>query len=197
MIRCGSNPNQVALTFDDGPSEWTLPLLDILDKHGVLATFFVLGKHVVDRPGTLEAIRSRGHEVGNHSYDHLCLGDYPEATVQEQILKAQEVIGGELHLFRPPYGRLAQTPVEDIAAKMGYRTVMWSVMPGDWASKSSGEIVDEVMKAICKGEKGEIILLHDGGPEAGADRHLTLESVDEILTMFPDKQFVTISDLDE
>jgi len=200
VLTHGSNPNQVALTFDDGPSEWTMPLLDVLAKHDARATFFLLGnKQVVgDRVGT--AMLYRDHEAGNHSYSHLCLGDCNEATVREEILRGQEAMGGPPGLFRPPYGRVAPTPVDKIAESMGYKVVSWYGRPaGDWAATSVSEIVDHVSNALLAAHAegvSPIILLHDGGPKGGEDRHYTVEAVDQILGLFSDRQFVTVSGLE-
>lgn len=191
MLTHGTNPKQVALTFDDGPSEWTLPLLDVLRKHGASATFFVLG-----RKWQGFHWRQDGCEIGNHSFDHLYLGDHPEDVVRDQITKCQEAIGTSPCLFRPPYGRVAPTPVDAIAESMGYKVVMWSCSPGDWAAKNTRDIVMHVAEQLMAATRGEIVLMHDGSPDGLGDRHYTVEAVDILLRMFPDREFVTVSQLD-
>lgn len=193
MLTHGTNPKQVALTFDDGPSEWTLPLVRVLYQHQARATFFQLGRKL---RSIGQLVLGPTHEVGNHSFDHLYLGDHPEDMVREQITKCQEAIGGPPRLFRPPYGRVAPTPVDAIAESMGYRVVMWSCSPGDWAAKNTRDIVMHVAEQLNSATQGEIVLMHDGSPDGLGDRHHTVEAVDILLRLFPDREFVTVSQLD-
>lgn len=210
MLTHGTNPKQVALTFDDGPSEYTLPLLEVLARNHARATFFVLGRKANRKPlipmmpawsnmsnmKLIDSMRQFGHEVGNHSFDHLYLGDHPEAEVRDQITKCQDAIGSPPCLFRPPYGRVAPTPVDAIAASMGYKVVMWSCSPGDWAAKNTRDIVMHVAEQLMAATRGEIVLMHDGSPDGLGDRYYTVEAVDMLLRMFPDREFVTVSQLD-
>jgi peptidoglycan/xylan/chitin deacetylase (PgdA/CDA1 family) len=193
MLTHGTNPQQVALTFDDGPGEWTLPIVKLLHQHSARATFFQLGRKLRAMGQLMSGSRN---EIGNHSFDHLYLGDHSEDVIREQITKCQEAIGAPPCLFRPPYGRVAPTPVDAIAESMGYKVVMWSCCPGDWAAKNTRDTVMHVAEQLNAATRGEIVLLHDGSPDGLGDRRYTVEAVDIILRMFPDREFVTVSQLD-
>src|SRR5438094_558324 len=125
-----ADPKQLALTFDDGPNNpHTLHVLDVLAKHDVKATFFLIGKHVAVKPDIARRIATAGHTIGNHTYSHPNLAFCNEARIRQELSDCekilQETIGNHSKLFRPPFG--ARRPrVLKIARDMGFTPVMWS-----------------------------------------------------------------------
>lgn len=197
----GSDPSQIALTFDDGPNEpYTQILLDILAKYGAKGTFFVLGKYVRARPDLVRLIHDGGHAIGNHSETHPFLDQLSSDEVKRELELCQsaieEAIGFRPTLFRPPYGAGHDTPrVPGIARDMKMETIMWSVIPKDWRPVSAEPIVDRAAEGIDSVQKGHIVVLHDGGPEGfGADRHFTTEAVRVLLQRYTDagKRFISV-----
>jgi peptidoglycan-N-acetylglucosamine deacetylase len=190
----------LALTFDDGPSRWTPAVLDLLAGQGARATFFVVGRHVDERPELVARMVREGHEVGNHTFDHVDGAHEPDdAVVREQIRSASAAIraaGAEPRLLRPPYGkdscRLAR-----LAREAGLeRAVLWSVEAWDWADPPPDEIVARILRGVAP---GAIVLLHDGAPpdERGRDRAGTVAALGEILTTLrrDGYELVTVSEL--
>ncbi len=144
----------VAFTFDDGPGSNTARLLDILDKHGVKATFFVIGKQVND---TTAECAARGHEIGNHSWDHSYMKGWSDEAEWENISKCNDEIlaytGKAPVCFRPPGGFWNRD--NDFH---GMNVVLWSVDPQDWSVKDKNAVRDHILSHT---EDGDIVLLHD------------------------------------
>ena len=191
----------MALTFDDGPSEWTEPLLGLLEQHGAKATFFVLGASIAGRESTLRQIVVAGHELGNHTESHLDL-----AEVADDVLAAElrggagaiaAVVGHEPRLVRPPYGAVPRR-VALLAGRMSFGpVVMWSVDPMDWNQQSAGPIVEHVLERL---QPGAIIDLHDGIPPDSngvPTRQATVDAVARLLPALRERGYrlVTISQL--
>lgn len=163
----------VALTFDDGPSEFTAPLLDVLAEEDVKATFFCVGNNVRQYPDLVRRTAAEGHLVGSHSLSHRnLLGCMPAASRQEIIggAKAVESALGEYpQWFRPPYGmRYPWTLLQ--ARQEGLTAVSWSNCPRDWLCPGAEVIARRVVETVAP---GDIVLLHDGG----GDRSQTVEAV--------------------
>src|SRR5438105_10523325 len=100
---------QIALTFDDGPNDpWTLRVLETLAKHKAKATFFLIGRFVLQRPEIVEQIAAEGHVIGNHTFSHPNLIFASNAEVERQVKQCQrallDTVGQHSQLFRPPYG---------------------------------------------------------------------------------------------
>ncbi|MEP6636631.1 MAG: polysaccharide deacetylase family protein [Acidobacteriota bacterium] len=171
----------VALTFDDGPSQDTERILDVLAEHNVCATFFMIGRHVESLPQTARRVVAEGHGVGNHSYSHpIFLYRAPRGTL-EQLERAQAVItkttGVRPRLARPPCG--VRTPAYFRAAeKLELRTVQWDVAGFDWRSRSAKQIAGDVLRQVVP---GSIILLHDGDSEGKQDRRETVVALPLIM----------------
>ena len=201
-ITHGSDPRQMALTFDDGPNDpHTMHLLDVLAKHNAQATFFLIGKYVRQRPEIARAVLAAGHEIGNHTDSHPNLILVSAARLRQELegcRKAlEDAMGREITLFRPPFGG-RRPNVLRTARKMGLSPVMWSVTAYDWSAKSPRAIVEKVTRQIDSRRKphGEIVLLHDGGHLAfGTDRSHTVEATRQLLERYGSKRFVTISNL--
>ena len=198
----GSDPNQMALTFDDGPNDpHTMHLLDVLARHNAKATFFLIGKYVRQRPEIARAIQAAGHEIGNHTYSHPNLILVSTARLRQELddcrKSLEDALGTKTTLFRPPFGG-RRPNVLGTARKMGLSPVMWSVTAYDWSAKSAEAIVGKVTQQVDARQKpqAEIILLHDGGHLAfGTDRSFTVEATQRLLERYDKKQFVTISGL--
>jgi peptidoglycan-N-acetylglucosamine deacetylase len=190
---------QVALTFDDGPNDpHTLRLLDVLAKHGVQATFFMIGKYVRERPDIARAVATAGHVIGNHTYAHPLLIFQPASRIRKEILQCREAIGDAVgehsNLFRPPWGG-RRPGVFRIVQQLGFRPIMWNVTGYDWNPPSAQYIEQKVTRNI---HGGDVVLLHDGGHAAfGADRSRTVEAVDRLIVRYQseDREFVTITQM--
>ncbi|MSP60663.1 MAG: polysaccharide deacetylase family protein [Myxococcales bacterium] len=164
----------LALTFDDGPSAATTPLiLDALAREGVRATFFVnahrLGGTSPTAARQREILReqiARGHNVGNHTFDHERLSDLPPAAQEREILDGEagitRVLGERPYLFRPPYGRMAD-PAAKLLAERGYTVVLWNISSEDPFLRTPEKVVAKLMEEIRR-EGGGVVLLHDTHP---------------------------------
>lgn len=187
---------QIALTFDDGPNDPHTPhLLDVLSKHQVLATFFLIGRYVRQRPDIAAEIARRGHVVGNHTFTHPFLPFKTGATIRTEIVQCRDAIhdaaGEHSNLFRPPWGG-RRPAVFRIARQLGLEPVMWNITGYDWRAPSAAYIERKVSPRI---HGGEVVLLHDGGHAAfGTDRSATVSAVDRLITQFVARgyEFVTI-----
>lgn len=187
---------QLALTYDDGPNDPnTKQLLDVLAKHTVLATFFLIGRYAQQRPEIAREIVEAGHVVGNHTFTHPLLTFRSETEIRQQLLDCraalQDVIGQHSNLFRPPFGG-RRPAVLRIARELGLEPVMWNVTGYDWNAPPAAEIERKVRRQI---RGGDVILLHDGGhKQMGADRSQTVSATEHLITRFKEKgyEFVTI-----
>jgi len=200
----GSDPSQMALTFDDGPNDpHTLHLLDVLAKHNAKATFFLIGKYVRQRPDIARAIAAAGHEIGNHTDSHPNLVLVSAARLRQELADCnkalEDTLGTKIRLFRPPFGG-RRPNVLRTARATGLTPVMWSVTGYDWSAKSAAEIVGKVSGQVDSRRKaqGEIVLLHDGGHLAfGTDRTFTVEATRLLLQRYSAQKFVTATNLTE
>ena len=188
---CGK---KIALTFDDGPHPYKTPkILALLEKHGVKATFFIVGSNAEAYPEIVASEAAGGHELANHSYTHAKLSVLTEAEVKAEIEKADEAIkkaaGVTPRLFRPPEGAYSKDIVK-IASDKGKETVIWTVDTMDWARSPCEAIVQNVKTSVTS---GSIILFHD----CTRNGTFTLEAL-EILIPYLKAQgyeFVTVSRL--
>jgi peptidoglycan-N-acetylglucosamine deacetylase len=187
---------QLALTYDDGPNDpHTLRLLEVLAKHSVQATFFLIGQYVQQRPDLAREIVQAGHIVGNHTFTHPLLTFKSESEIKRQISQCRsalnEAIGEHSNLFRPPFGG-RRPAVLRIARELDLQPVMWNVTGYDWNAPPAALIERKVAKQI---RGGDVILLHDGGhKQLGADRSQTVIATDRLLTRYKSEgyKFVTI-----
>jgi peptidoglycan-N-acetylglucosamine deacetylase len=152
------------LTFDDGPHPIATPfVLDQLEKYDAKATFFCIGRNVVDHIDIYNRILDEDHEIGNHTFNHLNGWKTNDKRYIADILQAANVI--DSNLFRPPYGRITRfqakilTQFRTIANKSGYKIIMWSVLSGDWDNKIDGKkCYDNV---LLNAKSGSIVVFHD------------------------------------
>jgi len=201
-VLAGHNPREIALTYDDGPNDpYTLRLLEMLDRHNVRATFFLIGRFVRQRPEIARQIRAGGHLIGNHTMTHPVLLGLSPREVREQLADCnasiEDATGEPVRFFRPPHG--ARNPaVLRTAAELGLISVMWNVTGRDWTSLPPEQILGRVERKVRMNQrrkKGSNILLHDGGQaHLGVDRSTTLEATRRLLESWSqgERQFVTI-----
>ena len=205
--RSGDVPGKLALTFDDGPDpEWTPQILDILKAKGVKASFFLIGANAESNPDLVQRIVAEGHDLGNHTFTHPNLGEFPDVLVKLEINANQRLIealtGRSMRLFRAPYmGDTNPTtsdeivPIE-IAQSMGSTSVGVSVDPNDWQQPSADEIVQRVLSQVNDPNpetRGNIILLH----YFGGDRSATVSALPELIDRLKAQgyTFVPVSEL--
>jgi len=190
---------QIALSYDDGPNDpHTLKLLEVLAKHSVRATFFMIGRYVQQRPDIARAVAQAGHVIGNHTFTHPLLIFESAARTRSQLLDCrsalQEAIGKHSNLFRPPWGGRRPATLR-IARELGLETVMWNVTGYDWNAPPAAVIENKVTRQI---RGGDVILLHDGSHRAlGADRAQTVIATDNLIRRYKDEeyQFVTVDEM--
>lgn len=192
---------RLALTFDDGPNDpHTLRLLDVLARHDVRATFFVIGKFVERRPDIVRSVVAAGHELGNHTYSHPNLIFRSAAQVRAEIVQCEaairDAVGESCRLFRPPWGGRLPGTLRSIRAA-GYKPVLWSATSYDWRAHSAEEIVSNVARQV---RGGEVILLHDGDHHRpDGDRSLSIAATASLVRRYRDEgfEFVTVSQMME
>jgi peptidoglycan/xylan/chitin deacetylase (PgdA/CDA1 family) len=195
----GSDPTQLALTYDDGPNDpHTLRLLDVLAKHDAKATFFLIGSYVRRRPEIARAVQAAGHEIGNHTYTHPNLIFVSAARLRHELEDCnkalEDALGMTPRLFRPPFGG-RRPGVLRTARALGLQTVMWSVSSKDWKADSAQFILAEITPGLHSG-RAEVLLMHDGSHLGfGADRSHTIEATRLLLESGEKKQFVPVSEL--
>jgi len=196
-----ARPNELALTFDDGPNpSWTPKLLDILARHGVKATFFLLGSHAEREPALVRSIADAGHLVGNHSWSHPNLSLSAAHRVREELTRTKEMLEGitgkPVGYFRPPFG--ARRPyVLRVARELGMPPVMWNAMTSDWDERSPDHIAERLAKKIDARQRSGFaanIVLHDGDHLAqNTDRRPSIAAAEMLLTRYgATHRFVTI-----
>ena len=183
IARLPTRNREIALTFDDGPNPDATPvILDTLAKHGVRATFFLLGKHVERWPELARRVREEGHALGNHGYYHRKLHLKGPGYVREDLTRGlteiERATNARPAFFRAPHG--FRSPwVTSIARSIGQRTVGWSAGVWDTDRPGAAEIARRTIAAF---EPGAILLLHDGdGYDPAGDRMQTAEALPAIL----------------
>ena len=198
VIRVSTAEPVLALTFDDGPHpEDTPPLLDLLERYGAKATFFVVGKSARDHPELIERIAGAGHALGNHTWDHLSMPSVTGRFRRRQLAWTEEVLGRHSSgLFRPPYGEQSLGSRLD-ATRMGLQVVCWDVIAEDWRDDPPEVMLARIYRRL---RRGSIVLFHDTlystVEERYRDRRPTLASVEKMLQDLGDRyRFVTVPEL--
>lgn len=153
---------KIYLTFDDGPVPGVTDfVLDELGCRGIKATFFVVGDNVRKYSRLAKRLVQEGHQIGNHTYNHLKGSATDNVTYWSNLQKCTEVVeevtGVKPYLFRPPYGRIKKKQAEEISQK--YEIIMWDVLSGDYVQGQSAETC--LSKTIRYTRNGAIILFHD------------------------------------
>ena len=190
------NNKKIALTFDDGPHpRYTKRILEILDRYNIKATFFVIGKNIENYPGNLKSIYESGHEIGNHSYDHINEKNINSEQAKEEIGKCEILIYNEIGItpkvFRPPQGQYSRA-VEEAAKDSNYSIVLWSIDTRDWEHNPSSKIFKTIEENV---DGGDIILMHD----YISGKNTTCDALELIIPSLLQKgfEFVTVSELIE
>ena len=192
VLRQG-NPKlrEIALTIDDGPHSGTGDrILDILKREHVRATFFVVGVRMKQRPDLVRRMFAEGHEVGNHTLDHLRLDALTPEQARHEIndndINLCRLAGRHFRLLRPPGVRYNGTVLR-VARDLDYQIVSWGVAAKDFLEVPPDYIVDRVLKGTFN---GSVILLHDDYPE-------TVAALPRILSALKRQgyRFVTISEM--
>ena len=191
----------VALTFDDGPDpKWTPRILDVLRRHNVPATFFVVGTAAAEHPGLVRAELAAGHEIGAHTFTHTDLGAASATRAGIELSLTQSALAGaagvSTHLLRLPYSsETADATSPEMAAarragELGYLLVFATQDPEDWRQPGVGSIVAHSTPPVGQ---GGLVLLHD----AGGDRRQTVAAVDQLITKLQAQgyRFTTVSQL--
>ena len=170
----------VYLTFDDGPHPTYTPrILDVLARHGVQATFFVVGYLAERNPSIVQRIAHEGHTLANHSWSHESLARVSRAAFDRSIERTQDVLGPlATPCLRPPYWALGAS-TEQWAADLGLRLVGWSYSPQDWLGPPANTIANGL---VDRSKPGAVILLHDGG----GHRATTVRGLDMALERLAD-----------
>lgn len=161
---------KLSISFD---ATWgvdqTDELLGILDENGVKTTFFLAGYWAERYPDYVRKIVERGHEIGNHSFEHPHFNRLSKEQIRSDLKRNHDLIkeltGTDSFLFRPPFGEYSNKVIE-VAEELGYFTIQWSIDSLDWKDVSADFMVNRVME---KAGPGEIVLFHNAGrhtPEA-------------------------------
>jgi peptidoglycan/xylan/chitin deacetylase (PgdA/CDA1 family) len=163
LLRRGPpSPRRVALTFDDGPDHMTGQYLDLLDRLGVPATFFVVGASVVARPETVREYLRRGHQLASHGFDHTRFTKLSRRALLDQCERTEQALGGQLSgrpWVRPPHGSIDLGSTLTLLAT-GYTVAMWTLDPCDYSDHDAASLA-----AKCAPEHvspGEVLLFHEG-----------------------------------
>lgn len=167
--RMSPQERAIYLTFDDGPIPEVTPwVLDVLDRYGVKATFFMVGDNVRKYPEIFEMVKSRGHRLGNHTYNHIGSLRHGIHSYMLNVEHANAYIRSDL--FRPPHGWMK--PALYAAVRRRYRVIMWDLVTRDYSKRLNGrQVLLNVRRYV---RNGSIITFHD-----------SLKSHDKILYALP------------
>jgi len=182
----------LALTFDDGPHGSLTPkLLDLLGRHRVRCTFYVIGRNVEAYPEIARRIVAEGHEIANHTWTHPQLSRLSAARVAEELRRTHETVldvtGVRMTNLRPPYGAFNDGVRRVAFDRHGYDTIMWSVDPLDWKYRNAARVTRELVKGAAP---GAVLLCHDIHPSTVAAMPSTLDQL-----LGRGFQFVTVAEL--
>ncbi|MBP5506501.1 MAG: polysaccharide deacetylase family protein [Prevotella sp.] len=169
LWRMNKEEHTVYLTFDDGPIPEATPfILETLRAYDAHATFFMVGDNVRKYPDLFRRVVEEGHQVGNHTFNHLGGLKHLTRTYIENTEKANQLIGA--HLFRPPHGIM--TPAEYHFLRKKYQIVMWDLVTRDYSNRLTADDVVENVRRYTR--NGSIITFHD-----------SLKSIDKLYTALP------------
>ncbi len=178
---------KIAITFDDGPDESTLSILEVLEKYNVRSTFFCIGKQVDDYPHIVKKIIEKGHIIGNHTYSHSKLIDlYGTKKFVKEIIDADDSIknttGKIPLLFRPPYG-VTNPNIAKAVKKTGHKVIGWNKRSFDTTIPSEKVILKRITKNL---KPGDVILLHD-------TKMITVTVLEQLLLFLQKNNYTTVT----
>ena len=160
--------DEIAITFDGGPTEYTEDILDILKEFDAKATFFCIGNRIEKNQDILERMHNEGHSIGNHTYSHKNLFPFfKEKRMREELSKTSEIISEitekEVSLFRPPFGVMNTTIVKAVKAE-DLKIIAWNLRSYDGGKGAEKKVLQRIIPNI---KKGAVVLLHDTRPDSG------------------------------
>lgn len=188
---------QIALTFDDGPSQYSAEILQILETNNIKATFFVMGNNIASHKSVLRNISDKGHTIAHHSWSHpdTSLFESNDLWWQQEFKPTNdllyETIGYRSAIFRPPYGRIREDQISYLSQK-GILVVNWSIDTRDWNPNTN--TVENIENAVITHQHPEaIVLMHDGG----GDRSNTVAALNHIIQSYKELgfEFITVDRL--
>ncbi|HXC94557.1 MAG TPA: polysaccharide deacetylase family protein [Edaphobacter sp.] len=192
VLIAGQDPNEIALTYDDGPNDIvTERLLEVLAHFKVRATFFLIGNYVRLRPQIVRAIASGGHLIGNHTMTHPWLAWQSTTRIREELLgcnsRLEDTLGNQVRYFRAPHG--ARRPaVLSIARELNLTPVQWNIIANDWQPIGAEKITARTVEGVTRNQRrkrGSNIVLHDGGQQGlGQPRLPTVEATKLLLQKY-------------
>jgi peptidoglycan-N-acetylglucosamine deacetylase len=201
-VRHTDSAGRIALTFDDGPNPAVTPrLLELLDRHSVSATFFLIGKFVRECPGLAQEISARGHLLGNHTDTHANLFFQSRAGIQVELARCQDAVSSATRAapprwMRPPYGCRSPLLGGEVRSAGMQGVVMWSRICWDWKPQPPERLIGRLARVARPGRpNGDIVVLHDGDHRAlGGDRHHVVAALEHWLPRWSNAgiDFVTI-----
>ncbi|MCK4647363.1 polysaccharide deacetylase family protein [Candidatus Pacearchaeota archaeon] len=190
----GRNKRQIALTFDDGPSEETEKILDLLKKYNAKATFFVWGERIKGREKIIERMIKEEHEIGNHSYEHKRLAFKSKDYIEKDLKKLDEKLSQfniKTNLFRPPKLSMFYNLFR-VCKKLEKKIIICDVISHDWKKPGIEKIVNKILR---KTKNGSIINFHDYIEGVGSNKDIPA-IIEQIFPKLKDNyRFVTVSEL--
>jgi peptidoglycan/xylan/chitin deacetylase (PgdA/CDA1 family) len=189
-----STDRRIALTFDDGPSEHTNEVLDILKKFNVKATFFLIGSKIEANKEVLKRLIDEGHQLGNHTFHHSkSTGFYPVPKLKEELESTRALVkqlaGLNMKLYRPPFG-VTSPNLAKVVSQLRLNVIGWSVRSFDTTAQSAESIIQRVLKQV---KPGAVVLLHDDREKCGRiletiiphllSQHYTFATVGELFNI--------------
>ncbi len=154
--RMNKTEQKIYLTFDDGPiPELTNWVLDILNHYQIKATFFCVGENIIKHPEIFNRIKNEGHQIGNHTYNHIKGWETPADDYLRNVAECQVLT--QTNLFRPPYGRITKKQSKEILKT--HQIILWDVLSYDYDKLTSPEKC--LKRSIKYSRNGSIIVFHD------------------------------------
>lgn len=195
-----ARPDEIALTYDDGPNpQVTAQLLEVLAKHGVRATFFLIGGFARQCPSLVREVAAAGHLIGNHTMTHPWLAWQTERRIREELHGAsaaiEDVLGQRVKYFRAPHG--ARRPVVlQVAREMGMVPVQWNLICQDWKPLGVDELLGRIERGVERNRRRGVatnVVLHDGGHLGlGAERMDTVRATERFIAQHADVRYVGV-----
>lgn len=200
-VRRTGDTSCMALTFYDGPNPAVTPqLLELLEKHGTKATFFLIGQHVRAFPSLTKEIAVRGHAIGNHTESHPSLALLSSSRIAHELDSCDEAVsnatGARPRWMRPPYGFRSPMLNGIVARRGGAGVAMWSAMARDWKPQPA----EPVIRRLHHARGGDIVLLHDGDHRVlQGDRRHVIAALEYWLPRWKDSgiRFMTMNEIEK